>query len=152
MCRNKIRKAKAQMELNLMRDVKDNKRGFFGYISRRRRIKESVPPMINEDGELASSDMAKAEVLNKCFASVFTDGQVPPHACQDPEALGERSGFHPAVTVEQVRDLLMKLNVYNSMGWDDIHPGILKEMADVVTEPLSIIFEKSWLSSEDPGD
>ena len=46
----------------------------------------------------------------------------------------------------------MKLNVYKSMGLDDIHPGVLKEMADMIAEPLSIVFERSWLPGEVPGD
>ena len=43
-CRDRIRKAKAQMELNLARDVKDNRKGFYRYIGRRRQAKERCSP------------------------------------------------------------------------------------------------------------
>ena len=66
--------------------------------------------------------------------------------------MGERSGFCATVTVEQVQDLLMKLHVQKSMGPDDMRPRVLREMADVVAELLSIISEKLWLSGEIPSD
>ena len=46
----------------------------------------------------------------------------------------------------------MTLNMYKFMGPDDIHPRILKEMAEVIAKLLAIIFEKSWLAGEVPSD
>ena len=81
-CRDRIRKAKAQMELNLVREVKNNKQSFYRYIGRRRQAKESVSTLMKGNGELASSDIEEAEVFNECFASVFTGGEAS-RVCQD---------------------------------------------------------------------
>lgn len=59
------------MELNLARNVKNNKKGFYSYIGQKRQATESKPPLANEKGELATTDMEKDEVLNEFFASVF---------------------------------------------------------------------------------
>ena len=43
LCRDGVRKAKAQLELNLARDTKNNKKGFHRYVSQKRKVKESAP-------------------------------------------------------------------------------------------------------------
>ena len=59
----KIRTTKVQTELNLARNMKNNKKGFFRHTGQKRQAKERVPP-INKNGELASSDMEKAGAFN----------------------------------------------------------------------------------------
>ena len=46
----------------------------------------------------------------------------------------------------------MRLNVCKFMGPNDMHPEILKEVADMTALSLSITFEKSWLPGVVPGD
>ena len=42
--------------------------------------------------------------------------------------------------------------MYKSMGPDGMYITVLKELADVVSKLLSIVFEKTWLSGEVSGD
>ncbi|KFV55360.1 hypothetical protein N328_07466, partial [Gavia stellata] len=72
LCRDGVRKAKVQLKLNLARDAKNNKKGFYRYVSQERKVKESVCPLMNTTGKLVTTDEEKAEVLNNTFASVFT--------------------------------------------------------------------------------
>ncbi|GAB0190123.1 mitochondrial enolase superfamily member 1 [Grus japonensis] len=47
-----------------------------------------------------------------------------------------------------VWDLLLHLDAYKSMGPNGIHPRVLRELADVIARPLSIIFQRSQESGE----
>ena len=68
------------MGLNVVRVVEKNHKGFFRYVEQKRQAEESVP-LINEKGELATTDMEKAEVLNEFFDSVFTASQASHTSC-----------------------------------------------------------------------
>ncbi|KFQ81688.1 RNA-directed DNA polymerase from mobile element jockey, partial [Phaethon lepturus] len=63
-----------------------------------------------------------------------------------------RSKVLPTVREDQVRDHLRNVNINKSMGPDKMHPRVLRELTDIVTNPLCVIFEKPWQSSEIPGD
>ncbi|KFP81175.1 hypothetical protein N311_05739, partial [Apaloderma vittatum] len=58
----------------------------------------------------------------------------------------------PRVGADQVREHLENLKVHKSMGPDEIHPQVLKDLAAEVARSLAIIFEKSWQSGEVPTD
>ncbi|KFV87304.1 RNA-directed DNA polymerase from mobile element jockey, partial [Struthio camelus australis] len=58
----------------------------------------------------------------------------------------------PSVEEDQVRDLLAKLDIHKCMGPDGMHPRVLRELADVIARPLSVILERSWRTGEVPED
>ncbi|CAM5161388.1 unnamed protein product [Natator depressus] len=61
-------------------------------------------------------------------------------------------GEQPTVVKEQVKDYLEKLDVHKSMGLELMHPRVLRELPDVIAEPLAIISENLWRSGEVPDD
>ncbi|KGL98072.1 hypothetical protein N301_02762, partial [Charadrius vociferus] len=58
----------------------------------------------------------------------------------------------PIIGEDQVRDYLRNLSIHKSMGPHEMHPRIVRELAEGVAKTLSIIFEKSWRSDYVPGD
>ncbi|KAK4820059.1 LOW QUALITY PROTEIN: hypothetical protein QYF61_019001 [Mycteria americana] len=154
LCREKIRRAKTELELNLAAAVKDNKKHFFKYISSKRRAKENLQPLVDGGGNTVTKDEEKAEVLNAAFASVFNSRancSLGTQLLELEDRDGDQNGA-PIIQGEMVSDLLHHLDTHKSMGPDEIHPRVLKELADVLTKPLSIIYQQSWLTGEVPAD
>ena len=53
------------------------------------------------------------------------------------------SKVNPTVSEDQVCDHLRNLSTHKSMGLDEMPLKVQRELADVVTKRLSIVFEKS---------
>ncbi|PKU40189.1 rna-directed dna polymerase from mobile element hypothetical protein [Limosa lapponica baueri] len=61
------------------------------------------------------------------------------------------SSFLPTVGEDQVRDHLKNVKVHKSMGTDEIHLRVPRELEDEIAKQLPSIFEKSWQFGEVPA-
>ncbi|GAB0188833.1 serine-rich coiled-coil domain-containing protein 1 [Grus japonensis] len=68
------------------------------------------------------------------------------------EDRGREQNEAPIIQEEMVSDLLHHLDTHKSMGWDGIHPRVLRQLAEVLTKPFAITFQESRLFSMVPSD
>ena len=53
---------------------------------------------------------------------------------------------------DEVHEMLKNINVNKSLGPDDIHPRILHELADMLSAPITVLFNRSVQGEELPHD
>ena len=99
-------------QLDLAKGAK--KKSFYGYINPKRKVQESIPPLVSSTGRQVTMDKVKVEVFNNClclslrFASLSSS-----HTPQADGSEGEGYGSNvpPSVIDDQFHDHLSNLNI-----------------------------------------
>ena len=148
-----LRKSKRVYERSIAMKSKMNPKLFWSHTRKKLKTKSSVSPLLSnpEDKEsMKFTDEEKANLLQKQFTSVLTHepaGQI--------RILASRTNSRIAylkITVDMVKKELLCLNTNKSTGPDDIHPRLLKELAEHIAEPIAILFNKVLEDSKLPRD
>ena len=145
--RNQIRRLTRQTikthEKNIADCVKDNPKKFWSYAQSKSKTKSSIPDLYKDDNkkDVTESDKEKADVLADFFTSVFTkdtDSEMPDIV---PKVVPELNNI--VINPSIVKKKLDSLKINKSPGPDKLHPRLLKELSEVLSYPLSLIFKKS---------
>ena len=137
-------------EASLALEAKNNPKRFFKYVASKTKTRECISHLKKRDNSLTSSDKEKAEVLNEYFCSVFT--REPTENIPDFNCGCNKSNIdYVTITKDQMLKALQKLNINKSPGPDEVNPRILKELANELAHPLSVLFNKSMSMGKLPS-
>ena len=146
---HETRRARRNFEKNLAKECRKNPKAAWRYMKSSNKVSNGIPNLKKQDGSLTSTDAETAEVLNQQYFKVFTkDTTTIPDIPSKPLITPELKSF--TVTEEEVHTELKNLNPNKSPGIDCIHPRVLKEMADPLAHPITILFQKSLDAEELP--
>ena len=118
-----------------------NPKAIYRYVKQNEPVRDYTRAILNSSNEVTTDRIEIANVLNTKFKSVFvkeTNFQMPSFPRQTDSVLSSC-----AITIEDVREKLAKLDGSKAMGPDEVHPRILKESANSLALPMMLIFRES---------
>ncbi|CAH8652546.1 unnamed protein product [Schistosoma bovis] len=143
-CITKIWEAQRKYEMQLAESALKQPKRIFSYINHRTKMHHWIPNLIKvgNESEMIEEDQEKAEVMADYFGAVFT--QEPPLE-KEPNPITESTNQLLTVDFDQndVLKTLSTLNMEKSTGPDELHPKILRHIAQYIAIPLTVIFKMS---------
>ncbi len=136
----------AQKELKLVETKNFN--SFFRHVRSKLSYKSGIPCLTDEAGELLISSDVKAAAFNRFFTSVFTsdDGNRLNLPLRSIQKISHNVDFSPGTVYKYLQKLPSKL----SLGPDGLPSLLLKNLSVSLAEPLSYIFNFSYILGKIP--
>ena len=142
------RKLRRDFENKIARDIKSSPKQFWAYVKSRTKSRSGIPALKKADGKVAKEPLEKAEALNNFFSSVFTSIFSDRNVHTD-----HTSSINDLLILpDMVLEKLLQLKPDKTPGPDGWHPLLLKNIADIISASLSIIFQKSLNEGLHPSD
>lgn len=146
-------RARRRYEKNICNKSKTKPKVFWSHVRGKMKSASGVSPLLetpNDKSSLKHEDHEKASILQKQFCSVFTiepEGQLPDFPRRTQQSIDEI-----VITKEMVKQRLKELDTNKSFGPDEMHPKFLKELAENIAEPLTVIMNRTLQEGTLPED
>lgn len=140
--RSLTRSLRNKFENNIVQDLKLAPKKFWSYVKSRTKTRSRIPTLRKKDGSDAVNDLDKAEALNDFFCSTFTNedlNNIPDDPSEYNGEMLDSFSISPEVLQKKFHDL----NPGKPGGLDGWPPIFLKNISDLITIPLSKLFQKS---------
>ena len=146
---HELRKARKKFEKKLAKNLKRNTKSFWNYVNSSRKNKSKVNDLKDADGSFITENKDKANALNLQYAKTFT---VEDESCFPTFPIKQLISYLEKIVIDEndVRKLLVDLNIDKSPGPDQLHPRILREVAEIIAKPVTLIFQLSIDQSKLP--
>jgi hypothetical protein len=146
-----IKSAVERFELDMAENMRRNGKDFHAYVNRQQTVSERIHALRAANGELQTEGQQICSILNDCFYDVFTK---EPHDIMP--TFEDRTYKHINPSASELYNRytiwarLEKLDVNKAIGPDGIHSRVLKECAEAMSTPLTIIFQRSHIEGRAP--
>ena len=151
--KRKIKIAKRNFEKSIADNSKRDPKRFYSYVSCKKSVKETIGPIENSNGEKVTNVKEMASVLNNFFASVFTQELTDsPNPAVTREFQENEKLTDINVNDVDLATYIEKINNNKTPGPDNIYPRELKELKNVLINPLSKVFNDSLSTGKVPAD
>jgi hypothetical protein len=150
-----IKQKDAEEQSQIASSCKTNPKKFWNFINKKTKCLNAIPDVSyhRSDGSVlcSNSDLSKANIFKEFFSDVFNNN-VDYDIIDDFEVSTLNSVEQIVIDQVDLSKRLKGLNVNKSAGVDEIHPRVLRDVADSVSFPLKIVFEASLICGTLPDD